>query len=222
MARDQLLEFVTDVERLVTAGAESVAGHERLARHAESLRKLAGQVPALRALLPPLETALSSGPDAAAALLELLGHAGRLRGALAAPGDHAGALEEPGSGGTWATPLPVRAALTAVGRVRTSQTHRDRLGRGKETCPDDLRVVGELLRDLDGANDWLADCLADEVLPRLGPAVAGELTRAPSVSDLGGLRRLVALCRIDPAAGRAALERLAPDLVRQLDAAAGP
>jgi|SRR5947209_1720225 len=214
MARQLLLELITDVDRLVTAGALSGAGHERLRRHADALTRLGERVPALRALVPFIEAVLTAAEgEAAVALLELLARTRHLRATLAEPEKLAGELEPAPDSGPWATDADVGELVRELNRLTVSDAHPRRVGAGKDPAPPaDLRLIGALLDRLKAKHPYTADAVADHVLAVFGPALAAELTREPfDAADVESLRRLVALCGLDPDAAERAILDLCPE-----------
>ncbi len=218
MAQQQLLALITDVDRLITAGAESIHGHERLAAHGKAIRHLSAQVPALKFLLPLMDAVHhAEKSQRSARLLELQSCIRYLRATLAAPGELEGELQPVEQSGSWETSVPLRELVVEVWRVRTSNAHRKRVARGVAVCSTDLRMVGALMQMMEHTSPSTADAIADQVLPKLGTMIVPELKRLPfRDGNVADLRRLVALCILDPNAGYEAISKLAPDLARDL------
>ena len=223
--REALLGLITDAERLVTAGARSIAGHERLREHAITLRRMSRRVPALAALLPAVD-ALLDAPElhTPAALLSLVARCRRLRASLAEPDARLeGELEPVNESGPWETAAPVRDLVIEVNRIARSERYRKEIAASPQPRRPDLRMAEEMLATLEDGNQKLADSVAEQILPSFGPVLVPELERAGFRADrLADMRRLVALAHLSPAAAKSAIAALDPDLGAYLSRAPAP
>jgi HEAT repeat protein len=207
MSRELLLGVVTEVDRLLAAGA----AEGRLARHAPGVRELARKVPALAALAAALERFAGSPADSAA-FLDVLVLSRQLRAGLSTAGAE-GPPEAASPGGPWRTPAvsgdvwTLHEALTAKGG-KWADLWPGAVERG---TVGDLRLLPALLGALEKSGG-VGEAAAGQGLPAFGPVVLPELTGS---LDLRGkaadARRLLAVCKTDPARGaelcRAGLER---------------
>lgn len=211
---NELAALEGDLRRLLEAGGRAAAGDEGLARRGEALAALGRQVPALARIADAVKGVARGSPRrSAGALLDLLVLVRQARAGLAAPDAPREPLAEPEPAGPWATRTALRELTTLVAYLH--QGYFDEPARQALAEPGvaDLRLVGLTLENLRGGSDARADFVAEHVLPMLGPAMLGELVRGlEEVKPLEAARRLLAICRIDPAAGLDALRRLEPAL----------
>jgi HEAT repeat protein len=105
-----IAELSQAVSGLLAAGAGAAADHERLRRLTASLKAAGRKVPALVPLAADCERAVSGGPEAARALLDLSARLRPAQAALAAVAAPDGALSSAPPSGPWRTPLPAREA----------------------------------------------------------------------------------------------------------------
>ncbi len=214
MPREQLRALAADVERLIAAGAGSVAGDEGLRRREAALRDLGKKVPALGRLAELVgQTLAADAKKAPRALLDLLLVVNQARAGLSTAGVD-GPFEPAGPSGPWASPssahdlYPLADVLRRTGSGRI-EVVKDAVARG---MTGDLRLVDAFLGVLDDTNTELADIVAAEVLPALGPAILPDLRRG---LDLQGKaadgRRLAAIAAIDRDEGLALCRRAIED-----------
>jgi HEAT repeat protein len=94
-------------------------------------------------------------------------------------------------------------ALTEPSRVRRRNKFKKALFRFRDESVADPQLVGYLLNGLDTADDYVAEQIAEEDLPRFGRAIIPRLQQS---LNLQGTRadglRLTALVKIDPSQGR--------------------
>ncbi len=203
MPREQLLALAADVDRLLTAGASAAAGDEGLRKRARLLGELRKKVPALGQVADAVDRAARGEGPAAPALLDLLLVVRQVRASLA-PAGAAGPLEPVAPTGPWETPLPLSSLYPLIDVLTGRAKHRPDALREElhRETPSDLRLLAPLLGSLADASDGLANLVADEWLPRLGPAIVPELERGLCLQGRQpDARRLRALCRLDPRRG---------------------
>lgn len=210
MPREQLRALAADVERLIAAGAGSVSGDEGLRRREAALRELGKKVPALGRLAELVGQALAAdAKKAPRALLDLLLVVNQARAGLSTAGVD-GPIEPAGPSGPWASPsaahdlYPIADVLSRTGSGRIEAV-KDAVARGRI---GDLRVVDAFLGALDDPSTELADIVATEVLPALGPAILPDLRRGLDVQGkTADGRRLAAIAAIDRDEGLALCRR---------------
>jgi hypothetical protein len=214
-ARTLLFDLITDVEQLVTAGAENATGHERLQQHAQRLEKLSLQVPALNRFLPLVHRVISADKNHAAHdLLQLLTQTRRLRASIAEPKGLQGELRPIQGRAEWKSDTPLPELISEVGRISRSRPYRAQIREGTLPAPQrDLRMVGRILAWIETGHQRFANSLIEEVVPKMGPSMARELAREPfDADDLGDMNRLVALAKLDSDAALASISEIDADL----------
>jgi hypothetical protein len=203
MAKEQLLVLIADVERLLVAGAFAASDNEMLRRHAQTLREMGRQVPALATLAEAMTGVVSTGPERiTSAFLDLLLLTRQLRFGLGNP-QAVGSLQALSGDDHWQTPcslgelFALREALTQRKEDREARL-RDAHSRGAAA---DLRLLPTLISTLYDSDDAVADFVADQVLPAMGRcSVPGLAEPIAPRGNAGDARRLRLLARFDPAA----------------------
>jgi HEAT repeat protein len=205
MPQQQLRDLIADVDRLLVAGGNAAPGDENLRRRARTLTELGEKVPALAQIAGSVQRVVDAPPKrATAALLDLLVVVRQVRSSLAAAGSDGAAEPVPAAVG-WGTATSTRDLYPVFETVTQAGSGRaDALDQALERKTVlDLRLVGPLLQLLDSDNPHLPDRVAERVLPAFGKALVPDLRRN---LDLKGTRcdarRLWALGKIDPAAGK--------------------
>jgi HEAT repeat protein len=204
MAKDQLLALAVDTDRLLGAGAAAASGSEKLRKHAQALRDLGQKVAAVKPVADAVAKVLDApGKQAGPAFLNLVVMSRQIRASLAGAGVE-GELQPLPPSGPWATPLsvrdiqPLREALTqsGEGREKTLQEAVER------NAFRDLRLLPELLNGLDSGYAPIADLVAEQALPALGPAVLPEILAGLKLQGkTADARRLGIVCKLDRAKG---------------------
>lgn len=222
--RQLLLDYITALEQSSAAGAVNVSGTGRLRPYTAILEQLAAQVPTLTALASLNRRFVEAHErDAGAILLDLLGHARTLRTALLGNVTSAEPLHALPDSGPWATPLRVDELVTVLKQTRRSGHRREALQQGSQQTPLDLRLLNEWIRDAVTTSYHIPDLPMDVLIPAYGTAVIPDLNDDFfQESELSKARRLVGLCRLDPAAGRAAVLEEHPELANYLEEANHP
>jgi hypothetical protein len=218
-AQTTLLEMITDVERLVTAGAESANGHERLSYHANRLENWSTQVPALKKLLPLIHRVLHAEKNQVASeLLQLVIHTRHIRASIVEPNSLKGELESVPSSEDWQTDTPLVELVSEVGQIWRSGPYRTGISKKDLYTPSkDMRMVGRIISWLKSNNTRLVNSMIDEVIPAMGPRMAKELERDSfNPNQLGDMNRLIALSKIAPESGMKAISQIDPELTAYL------
>jgi hypothetical protein len=224
-ARTLLQDLIVDVEQLITAGAESASGHERLLQHAQRLEKLSLQVPALNRFLPLIHRVVSAERhEAAGELLNLVIQTRRLRASLAESSEPSGELQPIADGPTWSSETPMPQLISEIGKLYRNGYYRSCIKLGSVPPPtSDLRMIGRILGWIETGRFRLANSLIEEVIPTLGPTIKNELARkAFDTSELGDMHRLVALAKLDAKLALEAIEQLDPELGEYLNSEPEP
>jgi hypothetical protein len=211
VAREQLLGLAADVDRLLAAGVAS-GGGAALRRRGKALGELAKKVPALGPVADAVGRVAGTNRPATA-FLDLLVMTRQVRVGLAAGGP-VGKLEPLPASGPWRTAVPLQELLPVSRELKGSAripeeiiadaTKWGRLG--------DLRLSSAFLalledegaeaRQKDREAERERDEAAEYGLSALGAGVLGEIRAGYRPG--GGksdVRRLRAICRIDPKAG---------------------
>lgn len=202
MPREQLLGLASDVDRLLTAGAMTAAGHDGLSRRARTLRELSQKVTALQPVADAVERVIKSSPrEVGRPFLDLVVMARQLRGSLSGSGAE-GSLQEVEASEPWQTSMPTRevyAAHDALNGDASSSLLKDAAER---PVIGDLRLVPSALAALESGNAQLADVVADKVLPPLGRGILPNLlTNFDVKGKAADARRLRVICKIDAKKG---------------------
>lgn len=202
MPREQLLGLASDVDRLLTAGAMTAAGHDGLSRRARTLRELSQKVTALQPVADAVERVTKSSPrEVGRPFLDLVVMARQLRGSLSGSGAE-GSLQDVEASESWQTSMPTRevyAAHDALNGDASSSLLKDAAER---PVIGDLRLVPSALAALESGNAQLADVVADKVLPPLGRGVLPNLLAKLDVKGKAAdARRLRVICKIDATKG---------------------
>lgn len=202
MPREQLQALAADVRRLLTAGAASAPGDERLGQRVGTLLELARKVPALAPAARAARRVTASDPDAAPrALLDLLALVRQVCGALAAP-DGAGPAVDVEASGPWQTSAPVREVYPVVDALGAGGDGRaEKLRKALEGwAAPDLRLMGPLQSAFAEKGGRMSELVARQAPELLGPAAVPELRRGLDLrGHAGDGWRLVAICRLGPA-----------------------
>jgi HEAT repeat protein len=212
MSREVLQELVRDVRRLLAAGTAGLAGDAGLRRRGQALAALAAKVPALAPVAAAAGHALGAPSNAAAAALcELLSLTRQLQAGLASAGcDGAAVAVE--KCGPWQTAAAVHdvlvwAAASFHPASNDYMAMRDAVGRPEFA---DLRLIQRLFESLGvpeakDVEDAVEDVLGEQALPAFGATLLPELRTGLNLQGgIADVRRLRALCAVDPKPGTAA------------------
>ncbi|MBI5516490.1 MAG: HEAT repeat domain-containing protein [Deltaproteobacteria bacterium] len=207
--RDELRDLERNATNLLFAGGSVAALDPDVRRAARRLGPLAGTLGALGALAE----ALRDRPrrEAARALLNLASAADRVQRAMAQPLATTGELEPLAPSPALDSPLPTEE-VEALHRALTQRSMVGRVARVREAIREgrvrDLRLVRAWLGALE--DPTLGAMVTEEVLPLLGPSVAGAVRETLTMTGGDGdARRLRTLVSVE---GAGALQDLLPAL----------
>jgi HEAT repeats len=200
------MTLADDVARLLAAGSQQAVGDDGLCRRSQSLRQLGKQVAALNPIADAIDKVLSANTkQAAPALLDLVVLTRQVKAGLATAGQN-GEMR-PLRNGAWATHSSARDVQVAFDLLEGSDRESNRLQRLREAFARhtlaDLRLVQPLLRALGDGHAPVADFVATEVLPTLGPSLLPFVEEGFNLQGKAlDARRLLAICHIDKARGK--------------------
>ena len=202
MPREQLLGLASDVDRLLTAGATTAAGHDGLSRRSRTLRELSQKVTALQPVADAVDRVTNSSPrEVGRPFLDLVVMARQLRGSLSGSGAE-GSMQAVEASGSWQTAMPTRDVYAAHDALMGDASSSQLKDVAERPVIGDLRLVPSALAALESGNIHLADVVADKVLPPLGRSILSDLLAKFDVKGKAvDARRLRAICKIDASKG---------------------
>ena len=199
MARQLLKNLIGDVNRLLTAGAASVHGHEKMRGYRSQIEALSARIPALAPLGELIaEVVAADAPQAAISLLNLATRTRAIAAAICEAEPINGELTALPFATEFTSDTPVCEVVAQTQRFDNSRQYRQDVGRGHQPLPPmDLRFVGKLMGIL--KDRYYADTVVEEILPKADRSFA----RAAPRSDRPDVpRRLPSVDRREPS-GRA-------------------
>lgn len=213
MARQLLKNLIGDVNRLLTAGAASVHGHEKMRGYRSQIEALSARIPALAPLGGLIaEVVAADAPQAAISLLNLATRTRAIAAAICEAEPITGELTALPFATEFTSDTPVCEVVAQTQRFDNSRQYRQDVGRGHQPLPPmDLRFVGKLMGIL--KDRYYADTVVEEILPKVDRSFAAELLReAIDPTCPGDYRRLIGASRLDARAARKAVLDLDPEL----------
>lgn len=174
MTLPDLEALVSDVRRLLAAGAVTSTGDERLCRRAAALQQLGQKVPVLAQVALAVQRVIEARPtQATAALLDLLLLVQQIRPSLTNVGVE-GAPSEIEPSGPWTTAAAtgeVNLFLDAIGSPGRRRNQVLSQEPRKDLCLD-LRLLQPLASLWVHGGEGAVDLLMERVIPHLPPAAA--------------------------------------------------
>jgi HEAT repeat protein len=204
MSKELLHALVTDVDRLVAAGASLAAADDGLQKREKTLRELGKKVPALAQVADKVQRARAAKTaEAPGTLLDLLLTSRQILVSVAQVGAE-GTPEAVLASGPWTTAAPARDLYPLMEMLGSSGAGRLEALKGalERGVTADLRLVDSWRGGLEDGYGELADLIAEQALPKFGPTLVPELRQGLNLkgNKVDG-RRLLAISRLDAKLG---------------------